>query len=75
MPRRVLRFSFRKNAIYDRRGASRALSDLWWRGDSGSPCTGDGEFFCGGPRRKNISRELEDIVYLYRDLYMPQRAD
>lgn len=71
MPRRVLRFSARKNAIYDRRG-SRALSDLWGRSDpEESPCTGEEPDYRRSCRR-SLRPTLADIVHLFRDLYMPQ---
>lgn len=71
MAKRVLRFSFRKNAIYDRRG-SRALSDLWGRSDpEESPCTGEEPDYRQSCQR-SARPSLADIVYLYRDLYIPQ---
>jgi len=70
MAKRTLKFSFRKNAIYDRRG-SRALSDLWWRGVEGSGCDESSLEFTHYCRRR-VSPTLEDIVYLYHDLYMPR---
>jgi hypothetical protein len=74
MPERTLKFSFQKNAIYDRRG-SRALSDLWGRSDPAeSPCTGEEPDY-GRSCQRSIRPTLADMVYLYRDLYMPQRAD
>jgi hypothetical protein len=70
---RTLRFSFRKNAIYDRRGASRALSDLWWRGDSGSCCMGEDEPM--EARRKRKYSGLVDFIYLYYDFWVLKRPE
>jgi hypothetical protein len=69
--KRYLKFSFRKNAIHDRRG-SRALSDLWSRTLPGErcPCTSGELTFLGLPSRTS-GVSFEDVVYLYRDLYMP----
>jgi hypothetical protein len=71
MARRTLRWSARKNDIYDRGGLFMTRSEEAGRGRiSDRHEWGAMEFV----HCMRVCPSFADHVYLYRDLYMPQRA-
>jgi len=74
MARKVLRFSARKNAIYDRRDegisiVSSVVPLLALAAQNANVSS------CVHKSSSLMDKALEHWIYIYRDLYMPQRAD